>query len=82
MSPRTSAQRAELDAAVRDALAQQQHPSMTLAEGAARLGVSTRTLRRWVTTGRLPGYRTGPRLIRVASDDVDALQRKIPGASG
>jgi excisionase family DNA binding protein len=53
-------------------------PSVTLAEAASRYGVSTRTLRRWVADGRLPAWRVGPRLIRVAPADVAALARPVP----
>lgn len=33
-------------------------PSLSIDEAAARLGVTTRTLRRWVTSGRLRYTRT------------------------
>jgi excisionase family DNA binding protein len=53
-------------------------PSVTLAEAASRFNVSTRTLRRWVADGRLPAWRVGPRMIRVAPADVAALARPVP----
>ncbi|WP_330474648.1 excisionase family DNA-binding protein [Terrabacter sp. C0L_2] len=45
----------------------------TLQSAAERLAVDTRTVRRWIAAGRLNAYRTGPRLIRVDIDEVDAL---------
>lgn len=52
----------------------------TLSEAAERVGVSTKTLRRWIAAGRLRGYRVGPHLIRLDADEVDALARPIPAA--
>lgn len=42
--------------------------------------VSTRTIRRYIAEGRIPGYRVGPRLVKVDLDDLDALARPIPTA--
>lgn len=42
--------------------------------------VSTRTVRRWIAAGLIPGYRVGPRLIKVDLDDFDKLARPIPTA--
>jgi len=47
---------------------------------AAALGVSVKTLRRYISEGRLTGYRIGPRNIRVDPDELDALARRIPTA--
>ncbi len=44
------------------------------------LGVSTKTIRRYIAAGRLTAYRTGPRLIRVDLADVDALLQRVPTA--
>ena len=54
----------------------QEYESLTGA--AARTGMSVRTLRRRIADGSLPAYRTGPRMIRVQSSDVDRLMRPIP----
>jgi excisionase family DNA binding protein len=45
----------------------------TLQSAAERLAVDTRTVRRWIAAGRLNAYRTGPRLIRLNVEEVDAL---------
>jgi excisionase family DNA binding protein len=47
---------------------------------AAHAAVSTRTIRRWIADGRLRGYRTGPKLVRVDKDDLDRTIRPIPAA--
>jgi excisionase family DNA binding protein len=40
-----------------------------------------RTSRRWIAAGELAGYRVGPRLLRVATNEVDALLTPIPTAA-
>jgi excisionase family DNA binding protein len=42
-------------------------------EAAARLRVSTRTVRRYITVGLLDGVRVGPRLVKVTEMSVDRL---------
>lgn len=42
-------------------------------EAAARLRVSERTVRRYITAGLLDGVRVGPRLIKVTEMSVDRL---------
>jgi excisionase family DNA binding protein len=51
---------------------------VTPSTAADQLLVSERTLRRWIAAGELPAYRVGPRQIRIAVDDLDALMRRIP----
>ena len=45
----------------------------TLAQAAERTGVTVKTLRRWISSGRLPAFRYGARLIRVEPKEVDRL---------
>ena len=54
---------------------------VSLAEAAAQLDVSTRTLRRHISAGALPAYRVG-RLVKIDPADLDALARPIPTAAG
>ncbi|WP_409485128.1 excisionase family DNA-binding protein [Arsenicicoccus dermatophilus] len=54
---------------------------MTLQEAAIDTGFTVKTLRRWISDGRLPAYRFGGRVIRVRPEDVDALARPIPTAT-
>lgn len=51
---------------------------MSVAEAADYLGVSAVTIRRYISTGRLTGYRAGPRLVRVDRHELDAMLRPIP----
>lgn len=44
--------------------------ALSLQEAADTYGVSTRTLRRYISAGRLTAYRIGPRLIRLDADQV------------
>lgn len=52
----------------------------TIAEAARHKGVSTVTVRRWISRGDLPAYRVGPKLIRIRPADLDAVGRRIPSA--
>ncbi|MGH3564474.1 MAG: helix-turn-helix transcriptional regulator [Pseudonocardia sp.] len=54
----------------------------SLATAAEYADVSTRTLRRYVSQGRLIGYRVGPRLVKVDLNEVDKLARPISTARG
>lgn len=54
----------------------------TLQSAADRLAVDTRTLRRWIAAGRLEAYRTGPRLLRLDVDEVDALLAPVSAGRG
>jgi excisionase family DNA binding protein len=42
-------------------------------------GVHVKTIRRWISAGRLTGYRLGPRLIKVDLDQLDAMLQPIGG---
>lgn len=53
----------------------------SLADAAEYVGCSERHLRRLIARGDLTGYRLG-RLIRVDLDELDALLKPIPAASG
>jgi predicted DNA-binding transcriptional regulator YafY len=53
-----------------------------LAAAAAHADVSTRTLRRYISQGRLTGYRVGPRLIQIDLNEIDSLATPIPNRNG
>lgn len=55
-------------------------PSGMVSLGAAARyrGVSTRTIRRYVSRGELRAYRVGGHLIQFRISDLDALAREIP----
>jgi excisionase family DNA binding protein len=44
------------------------------------LGVAPKTIRRWISEGRITGYRAGPRIILVDRNEVDALLTPIQPA--
>ncbi|UOG22160.1 helix-turn-helix domain-containing protein [Gordonia amicalis] len=41
------------------------------------VGVSGRTIRRWVASGQLTGYRVGPKLLRVSAAELDRLATPV-----
>lgn len=45
----------------------------SIADAAAYMACSTKTIRRRIADGSLTGYRSGPRMIRVDLDDIDAM---------
>lgn len=55
---------------------------ISITEAAQYLGVSTKTIRRYIATGRLTGYRAGPRLLRVDRTELDGLLRPLPTLGG
>jgi excisionase family DNA binding protein len=42
------------------------------------LGLTARTVRRWIADGQLPGYQVGGHAVRLDVADVEALVRPIP----
>ena len=54
---------------------------LSLQQAATIYGISVDTLRRHISTGRLPASRLGVRLIRVRVEDLDRLFRRIPAVS-
>ncbi len=53
---------------------------LSLAEAAACMSVSVKTIRRWIAAGTLPAYRCGARSIRVKLEDLEQAPRQIPSA--
>jgi excisionase family DNA binding protein len=43
---------------------------ISITEAAALVGVHPHTVRNWVSAGLIPSYRVGPRLIRLAANDL------------
>lgn len=54
------------------------HDRLTMAEATAYTGCSARTLRRYVSDGRLPAFRLGPRRLVFRVPDLDALLQPVP----
>ena len=53
----------------------EEHDLLTVKEAAALLKVSTVTIKRYLKSGRLPGYQVGPRAIRIRAQDLAHLLR-------
>ena len=53
----------------------------TLTQAAEYLGVTDRTIRQMIADGRLTGYRSGPRLVRVDLNEVDTAMRPFGGVA-
>jgi excisionase family DNA binding protein len=51
------------------------HRYYTVAGAARLLHVSPSTVWRWIAAGRLPAKRLGPKTIRIASEDLIALEQ-------
>jgi excisionase family DNA binding protein len=49
------------------------HHLVTVDQAAEYVGVSSKTVRRWIQQGTLTGYAAGPRLIRVDLEEVNAM---------
>lgn len=52
----------------------------SLPAAAQSYDIPVRTLRDWISRGLLPGYRIGPRLLRIDLDDLEKMMRRIPAA--
>lgn len=50
-------------------------------EAADYLGVTTRTIRQMIADGRLTGYRSGGRLVRLDLNEIDAAMQPFGGAA-
>ena len=57
----------------------QRYASLPIA--AEQFGVSVKTLRRWIASGRISGYRFGPRMLRVDLNELDAMLRPLATAN-
>lgn len=52
-----------------------------ISEAAEYLGVTERTIRQMIADGRLTGYRSGKRLVRVDLNEVDAAMKPFGGGA-
>ncbi len=75
-----SRQTHQLTPTLRQGGAGQLPPQVPLKQAAQFFGVDVRTVRRWISDGRLVAYRVGPRLIRVDRDSVLRLAQPVGGA--
>lgn len=54
---------------------------VTIKEAAEYLGVTDRTIRQMLADGRLRGYRSGQRLVRLRIAEIDAALTPFGGAA-
>lgn len=61
----------------------EQKKMLSIAQVAEQLDLSTRTVHRYITAGRLRAYKVAPRVIRIDPDDVAAqlLNQRAPYTS-
>lgn len=55
---------------------------VSINDAADYIAVHPKTIRRWIATGRLTGYRAGPRLIRVDLNELDSVLDRAVLAGG
>ena len=58
-----------------------QHRYVSILEAAEYLGCTDRTIRQMIADGRLRGYRSGRRLVRLRIDEIDAAMKPFGGAA-
>ncbi|BBX63031.1 hypothetical protein MSAS_22050 [Mycobacterium saskatchewanense] len=62
--------------------AERRYPELIgVVAAAQRCDVSSRTIHRWISDGRLNAVRVGPRLLKVRAEDLDALMQPVGGAA-
>jgi excisionase family DNA binding protein len=79
-APISPAGHGQRDSAVPKAAPHATRKLVSIAEAAAAVEMSTRTIRRYVADGLITGYRIGPRAIRVDLAEIDQLARPIAAA--
>ena len=52
----------------------------SITDAAAYFDCAPRTVRRWISSGLLPAYRLGPRLLKVDLSEAENVLRRIPTA--
>ncbi|RFZ03850.1 Helix-turn-helix domain protein [Mycobacterium marinum] len=54
---------------------------VSILQAAEYLGVTDRTIRQMIADGRLTGYRSGSRLVRLDLHEIDAAMKPFGGAA-
>ncbi|MFI8771295.1 helix-turn-helix domain-containing protein [Gordonia sp. NPDC062954] len=50
---------------------------LSIQQAATEVGVCTKTIRRWISDGRLTARRAGPRLIRIDRRELDQFMAGV-----
>lgn len=58
-----------------------QNRYVSIVEAAEYLGCTDRTIRQMIADGRLTGYRSGRRLVRLRLDEIDHAMKPFGGAA-
>lgn len=66
---------------MRDLLASPRRRYVTPQQAAEYLGVTARTIRQMIADGRLTGYRSGTRVVRLDLNEIDAAMKPFGGAA-
>lgn len=59
----------------------EQRAYVSITDAAEYLGVTTRTIRQMIADGRLRGYRSGTRLVRLRLNEIDAAMQPFGGSA-
>lgn len=51
---------------------------LTVNDVCEHLGITDKTLRRYIAAGKVPAYRMGGRLLRFNASDINALMEPVP----
>jgi len=54
---------------------------VSINQAAEYIGVTDRTIRQMIADGRLIGYRSGSRVVRLRIDEIDAAMQPFGGAA-
>ena len=57
------------------------HRLVSIAVAAEFADVCTKTIRRWISEGRIAGYRVGARLIKVDLDELESTFQRVGGGA-
>lgn len=54
---------------------------LAISEAATIFDVHHSTVRRWISQGRITGYRLGPRMLRVDLNEIESMLRPLATAN-
>ncbi len=54
----------------------------SISESAEILGVTTKSIQRWIADGTIPASRIGSKIVRISDESLTAALRPIPAGGG